>query len=76
MGICSYLVIPETGQKESLVRSVASIPGCDVVPATNRDLFVVVTDTPAAQERSLRERIEAMSGVQAMVLTFAEVTAP
>jgi nitrate reductase NapAB chaperone NapD len=76
MGVCSYLAIPRPGEREVLCRRLRAIPGCDVVPSTNRDLVVVVTDCPdSGSERALRGRIEAVDGIQALVLTFAEVEA-
>lgn len=74
MAICSYLVIPRPGEMEALCERLTALPGCDAVPAMNHDLLVLVTDTPdRAQENQLRERIEGMDGIQALVLTFGEV---
>lgn len=74
MAICSYLVIPQPGQTETLCRHLGAMPGCEVTPALNRDLLVLVTDTPdRAGEKTLRDRIEGLDGIQALVLTFGEV---
>lgn len=74
MAICSYLVIPRPGETEALCERLTALPGCDVAPAVNRDLLILVTDTPdREQENLLRDRIEAMDGIQALVLTFGEV---
>lgn len=76
MGICSYLAIPRPGALSALQERLTALDGCDVVPSVNRDLLVVVTDSPDTEgERDLRERIEALDGIEALVLTFAEVTA-
>jgi len=77
MGICSYLVIPEPGERDTVRRRLAELPGCDVVAAVNHDLLVLVADSPdSAGEQALRDRIDGLDGVQALVLTFAEVGAP
>jgi nitrate reductase NapAB chaperone NapD len=77
MGICSYLAIPQPGQRDALARALAGLEGCEVVPSVNRDVVLVVTESPDREaERALRRRMEDLDGLQALVLTFAEVTTP
>ena len=77
MGICSYLVITAPGSRDAVGRRIAAIPGCDVVPAEDHDLLLLVAEaSEALSGRELRERVEAVEGVYAMALTFAEVEAP
>lgn len=77
MGICSYLAIPRAGQRDALARRLAALPDCEVLPSLNRDILVLVTDTAdRSAERALRDRIESLDGIRALVLTFAEVAAP
>jgi nitrate reductase NapAB chaperone NapD len=72
--ICSYLVIPEDGASVLVAERLATLPGCDVVPAENRDVLILVTDTPGLEEESaLRRRVEALDGIQALLLTFGEI---
>lgn len=74
MAICSYLVIPEEGAARGLARRLAALPGCDVARAENRDLLVLVTETRGPSEQvALRERIEGLDGVRALVLTFGDI---
>jgi nitrate reductase NapAB chaperone NapD len=74
MTICSYLAIPAPGEGATLRARLAALPGCEVVPAENRELLVLVTETPdRGADDALRARIEGMAGLQALVLTFAEV---
>lgn len=74
MAICSYVVIPQRGERDALCARLEALPGCDVVPSVNRDLIVLVTDTPDRDEETmLRDRIERLDGIQALVLTFGEV---
>jgi nitrate reductase NapAB chaperone NapD len=74
MPVCSYLVIPEKGQGARLARRLDELPGCDVVQARNREVLLLVTDTPGpAEDRRLRARIEGLPGIQALVLSFGEI---
>lgn len=76
MSICSYLVIPEPGQAERLVERLEALPGCEVARAEGRDLLVLITDTPdRASERTLRERLDAVSEIRVMALTFGSLEA-
>ncbi len=72
--ICSYLVISEEGATERVTEQLAALPGCDVVSAENRDVLILVTDTPGLEaESALRQRVEALDGIQALLLTFGEI---
>lgn len=74
MPICSYLVITERGATETVSERLARLPGCDAVRAENRDVLILVTDTPGLEEESdLRRRVEAIDGIQALLLTFGEI---
>lgn len=74
MPICSYLVIPERGAAERVERDLAQLSGCDVARARNRDLLILVTETPGLEEEEeLRERVEGLEGIQALLLTFGEI---
>jgi nitrate reductase NapAB chaperone NapD len=74
MAICSYLVIPEAGAATAVLERIAALPGCDVVPALEHDILLLVTETADVEsDEALRGRIEALEGVQALMLTFAEV---
>ncbi len=72
--ICSYLVIPEDGALARVVERLTALPGCDVVSAENRDVLILVTDTPGLEEEgALRRKVEALDGIQALLLTFGEI---
>ncbi|MEQ8331533.1 MAG: chaperone NapD [Longimicrobiales bacterium] len=74
MPICSYVVVPADGARGAVAASLASLPGCDVVPAENADLLLLVTETDDLDaEAALRTRIEAMPEVRGLVLTFGDV---
>lgn len=74
MPICSYLVIPEKGAARSVERRLDALSGCDVARARNRDVLILVTETPGLEEEEeLRTRVEELDGIQALLLTFGEI---
>jgi nitrate reductase NapAB chaperone NapD len=74
MPICSYLVIPEAGAARQVAGELSRIPGCEVVPAENHDLLVLITETSdPKQDQALRSRVEGLRGIEALMLTFGEI---
>jgi hypothetical protein len=56
--IKSYLAYPVTGRRDALARALAALGGCEVIPASNRDVLVLVTDTPHEDaERALQATV-------------------
>ncbi len=45
MPIKSYVAFPHKGEKEHLIKVLESTKHCEVVPSTNKDVLVLVTDT-------------------------------
>lgn len=73
MPVCSYLVFPRPGVT-ALGDRLASLEHCDVAPAENEDLLILVTDTPDQQaEESLQETLRAEREIGCMVLTFGDI---
>jgi nitrate reductase NapAB chaperone NapD len=74
MAVCSYLVIPEPGRAGPVAGRLAAIPGCEVTAAENRDVLLLVTESDGPEEeKALREELESVPGVMALVLTFGEI---
>jgi nitrate reductase NapAB chaperone NapD len=72
--ICSYLVVSEPGASAQVADRLTALAGCEVVAAENQDVLILVTDTVGLEEESaLRRRVEAMDGIQALLLTFGEI---
>ncbi len=45
-----------------------------MVEAENRDVLILVTETPGLEEEeSLRSRVEALEGIEALLFTFGEI---
>jgi hypothetical protein len=77
MPIKSYLAFPRPGQRDSLAWILSQIPHCNVIPASNREVIVLVTDTPDnASEKRLEERFQQVEPLQFLSLVAgAEVQA-
>ncbi len=69
MPIMSYLAYPMDGRRDELLEALRALPGCEVLPAENRDLVVLVTDTPdRAAEQALQERLQDLPSLQCLAL--------
>ncbi len=71
MPIFSYLAIPTKGCREKLRTDFSSLEFCEVIPAENQDLLVLVTDTPDdASEKDLQRKLKDLQSLQSLSLTF------
>jgi hypothetical protein len=65
--IKSYLAYPVRGRRDELVDALRALSGCEAIPAINRDLVVVVTDTPDQMAddvlRDTLGRLEVLEGL-------------
>lgn len=69
MPIKSYLAYPATGRRDELAAALGRLRGCQVVPALNRDLLVLITDTPdEAAEAALEAALAALPGLHGLGL--------
>jgi nitrate reductase NapAB chaperone NapD len=74
MPVCGYVVVPGPGEADAAARAVSRIEGCEVVQAENREVLLLVTDTASeAEDRELRQRLNAVPGIQALLMTFGEI---
>lgn len=71
MPVFGYLAIPLEGAKDELSAELRSLPYCEVVPSDNRDVLVLVTDTPDENvERDLQTKLKLISSLQSLSMTF------
>ncbi len=73
MPIKSYLAYPHEGQKKQLTQALTTLSKCEVIPAQNKEVLVVLTDTQTeAEEQRLKIRLDAISSLKllAMVAGF------
>jgi hypothetical protein len=72
MPIKSYLAYPKEGSGEVLAEKLAALPGCAVEPAENRELLILITDTPEeASDKALEERLLAIPELDGLALVAA-----
>ena len=65
----SYLVYPRHGGREQLLQALSQLPECEVIPASNQDVFILITSTTSAeQDMGLEEVIASLSGFGNMAL--------
>jgi hypothetical protein len=67
--IKSYLVHSASGWRDELIRTLTALRGCTIVPATNRDVVILVTDTTdEAAEQRLQDTLARVRGLQWLTL--------
>lgn len=71
MPIFSYLAIPEKGARKKLCTDLSRLDFCQVIPAENEEVVVVVTDTPdEISEKNLRKEFKKLESLQSLSLVF------
>jgi hypothetical protein len=69
MPIKSYLAYPVRGRRDELADALRALPGCQVIPAVNQDLLVVVTDTPdETAEEALQDALARAELLESLAL--------
>lgn len=71
MPIFSYLAIPKEGARDLLCAELSSLKFCQVIPADNKDVVVLVTDTPDMNtEQNLQKKLKELDSLQSLSLAF------
>jgi len=71
MPIFSYLAMPIEGAKEALAEELKALSFCEVLPADNVDLLVLVTDAPDEKaQQDLLEQLQKIPSLQSLSMTF------
>ena len=69
MPIKSYLAYPVRGRRDALAAALGRLRGCQVFPAVNRDLLVLVTDTPhEAADEALQNTLADVPEIEGLAL--------
>ena len=69
MPVLSYLAYPEPGKKSSLLEKLTAFPECEVIPAENRDLLILVTDTSGPEaEENLQRNLGGLKELHALAM--------
>ncbi|MCC6537281.1 MAG: chaperone NapD [Bryobacterales bacterium] len=67
--IQSYVVHPEPDHLQEVTAALAALPGCEVLPAENRPVLVLVTETAdRAAQRELERQLETVEHVAHLAL--------
>lgn len=69
MPVKSYLAHPHEGKKHKLIEALSKLEQCEIVPAQNQDLVIIVTDTESnIEEDHLKEQIEAIDSLKLLAM--------
>lgn len=71
MPIFSYLALSKEGARDLLCTELSNLEYCQVIPADNKDIVVLVTDTPDENiERNLQKKLKELPSLQSLSLAF------
>ena len=71
MPVLSYLAYPLPGTKEELLNDLISLEYCEVMPADNEDVLILLTDTPDDEtEKELQGKLKGLKSLQSLGMTF------
>ncbi len=71
MPVFSFLAYPETDKKQQLIKDLTAFEYCEVNPADNNDVLILVTDTPDEEtNKALQEKITALDSLESLSMTF------
>lgn len=71
MPVFSYLAIPTEGEKETLCAALEATDYCEVIPAENQDVIVLITDTPDKEtDIRLQAQLKQLSCLQSLSMTY------
>lgn len=69
MPIKSYLAHPIDGKKEELIKVLSQFKECEVLPAKNENILVVVTETANdTEDQKLKETLETIKSLKLLAL--------
>jgi nitrate reductase NapAB chaperone NapD len=69
MPIKSYLAHPQAGKKNDLIKDLLAIAHCEVIPAQNKDLIVLITDTESeSDEDIIKQKLESIHSLKLLAL--------
>ena len=71
MPVFSYLAYPVQGAKERLINELAALEYCEVTPAENEEVLILVTDTPDEKtEKELQKKLKEIKSLESLGMTF------
>lgn len=69
MPIKSYLAHPIEGKKSKLIDELSALNHCEIIPAENKDVLILVTDTKTSQEEDLlKEKLDTIQSLKLLTM--------
>jgi nitrate reductase NapAB chaperone NapD len=74
MPVFSYLAYPKQGAKQKLLDDLSALDHCEVTPADNQNILILITDTPDdATEKALQKKLKQLKTLESLGMTFGHV---
>lgn len=71
MPVFSYLAYPKQGAKQALFKDLTALEHCEVMPAENQNILILVTDTPDEKsEKQLQQKLKELKTLESLGMTF------
>ena len=71
MPVFSYLAYPKQGAMQALLNELAALDYCEVTPADNEEILILLTDTPdEKKEKALQKKLKNLKSLQSLGMTF------
>ncbi|MBW2408563.1 MAG: hypothetical protein JRF72_02110 [Deltaproteobacteria bacterium] len=71
MPVFSYLAYPKPGAKQALLNDLTALDYCEVTPADNEEILILLTDTPDEKsEKALQKKLKALKSLESLGMTF------
>ena len=71
MPVFSYLAYPKQGAKQALIHDLSAIEFCDVTPADNENILILITETPdETTEKVLQNKLKQLNSLESLGMTF------
>jgi nitrate reductase NapAB chaperone NapD len=71
MPVMSFIALPVSGAKDELLKVLNAMQYCEAFPADNKDVLVLVTDTPDKDtDKDLHTRLKDLETLESLSMTF------
>lgn len=74
MPTCSYVLFAEDGRKDDLVSSLNEFSHCEVQPAEQEEVVLLVSETEDMEaQKDLEDQLDDVSSIKMLAQTFGEI---
>jgi nitrate reductase NapAB chaperone NapD len=71
MPILAYIVTPQSGEKDKLLKELNGMEYCEALSADNAEILILVTDTPDKEtENNLQKQLNKIESLESLSMTF------